>query len=109
MRWVLVNDGTLAWPMGTTLRASAEKGGRKGGRRARNSMRGASMRGCSQRGLVSGPVLASPILEVPSALPGQTLELGLEVTTCEKEHIMEAPRTLLAWTGTSRTAQEQKR
>ena len=51
IHWVLVNDGTVQWPHGTTLR------------------------------LVSGPVLATPIMEVPSAAPGQTLEVDLE-TPC---------------------------
>ena len=60
VRWVLANDGTVPWPMGSTLR------------------------------LVGGPVLASPILEVPSASPGQTLELDLELVKNESEQVMEA-------------------
>mmetsp|Transcript_78903 Transcript_78903/g.231591 ORF Transcript_78903/g.231591 Transcript_78903/m.231591 type:complete len:384 (-) Transcript_78903:322-1473(-) len=48
-KWILANDGTVAWPEGTTLR------------------------------LVGGPVLASPVLDVPCAEPGQALEVDLEV------------------------------
>ena len=51
VRWVLANDGTIAWPAGTTLR------------------------------LVSGPVIATPIMEVPPAAPGLTVELELELVS----------------------------
>ncbi|CAL1141154.1 unnamed protein product, partial [Cladocopium goreaui] len=51
VRWVLANDGTVAWPTGTTLR------------------------------LVSGPMVAAPILEVPSASPGLTVEMELELVS----------------------------
>ena len=43
VHWVLVNDGTAPWPIGTTL------------------------------------CLVTPIMEVPSAAPGQTLEVDLEL------------------------------
>ncbi|CAK9085165.1 unnamed protein product [Durusdinium trenchii] len=56
IHWVLVNDGTVQWPHGTTLR------------------------------LVSGPVLATPIMEVPSAAPGQTLEVDLELDVKAEGH-----------------------
>jgi hypothetical protein len=49
VQWTLANDGTVAWPQGTTLR------------------------------LVGGPVMAAPVMEVPAAEPGQTLEVELEV------------------------------
>eukprot|EP00931_Biecheleriopsis_adriatica_P115956 TRINITY_DN9168_c0_g1_i1.p1 TRINITY_DN9168_c0_g1~~TRINITY_DN9168_c0_g1_i1.p1 ORF type:complete len:383 (+),score=89.91 TRINITY_DN9168_c0_g1_i1:57-1205(+) len=48
-QWVLANDGAVHWPEGTTLR------------------------------LVSGPILASPVLQVPSAAPGQTVVVDLEI------------------------------
>ncbi|CAE7424445.1 SPCC736.13 [Symbiodinium natans] len=57
--WVLANDGAVPWPAGTTLR------------------------------LVSGPVLANPVLEVPSAQPGQTVELSMEVTN-DQDQVLEA-------------------
>ena len=56
VHWVLVNDGTVQWPHGTTLR------------------------------LVSGPVLATPIMEVPSAAPGQTLEVDLQLDVKAEGH-----------------------
>lgn len=49
VQWVLANDGTVTWPEGTTLR------------------------------LIGGPVLANPVLPVPSAEPGQALEIDLEI------------------------------
>lgn len=51
VRWVLANDGSVAWPTGTTLR------------------------------LVSGPMVAAPIMEVPSAAPGLTVEMELELVS----------------------------
>jgi len=49
LQWVLVNDGTVTWPAGTTLR------------------------------LVGGPAKVCPIIEVPPAAPGQTVDINLEV------------------------------
>eukprot|EP00438_Fugacium_kawagutii_P033132 Skav217304 [mRNA] locus=scaffold1466:332508:334581:+ [translate_table: standard] len=51
VRWVLANDGSVTWPVGTTLR------------------------------LVSGPVVATPIMEVPPAAPGLTVEMELELVS----------------------------
>lgn len=49
IQWVLVNDGTAAWPEGTTLR------------------------------LVGGPALMNPCMEIPSVAPYQTLIVDLEM------------------------------
>eukprot|EP00928_Gymnodinium_smaydae_P011955 TRINITY_DN14373_c0_g1_i1.p1 TRINITY_DN14373_c0_g1~~TRINITY_DN14373_c0_g1_i1.p1 ORF type:complete len:381 (+),score=85.23 TRINITY_DN14373_c0_g1_i1:89-1231(+) len=53
VHWVLVNDGTVPWPAGTTLR------------------------------LVGGPVLLCPLVEVPEVSPGQTVDIELEVQKTE--------------------------
>lgn len=48
-QWTLANDGTVAWPEGTSLR------------------------------LVGGPILICPFVNVPPLLPSHTVELELEV------------------------------
>mmetsp|Transcript_50342 Transcript_50342/g.79761 ORF Transcript_50342/g.79761 Transcript_50342/m.79761 type:complete len:392 (+) Transcript_50342:99-1274(+) len=57
VQWLLVNDGTVAWPEGTTLR------------------------------LVGGPVLMEPVVDVPSANPGQTIEINLEVRKITESNV----------------------
>mmetsp|Transcript_141510 Transcript_141510/g.451981 ORF Transcript_141510/g.451981 Transcript_141510/m.451981 type:complete len:381 (-) Transcript_141510:308-1450(-) len=53
VQWVLCNDGTVAWPAGTTLR------------------------------LVGGPMVVCPIVQVPEVAPGQTVDIDLEVKETE--------------------------
>mmetsp|Transcript_22956 Transcript_22956/g.64498 ORF Transcript_22956/g.64498 Transcript_22956/m.64498 type:complete len:383 (+) Transcript_22956:109-1257(+) len=53
VQWVLCNDGTVAWPAGTTLR------------------------------LVGGPMVVCPIVQVPEVVPGQTVDIDLEVKETE--------------------------
>eukprot|EP00443_Scrippsiella_acuminata_P120097 CAMPEP_0115727248 /NCGR_PEP_ID=MMETSP0272-20121206/82322_1 /TAXON_ID=71861 /ORGANISM="Scrippsiella trochoidea, Strain CCMP3099" /LENGTH=387 /DNA_ID=CAMNT_0003170749 /DNA_START=24 /DNA_END=1186 /DNA_ORIENTATION=- len=54
VRWVLLNDGSVAWPAGTTLR------------------------------LVGGPLLLCPIVDVPQVAPGQTVDVELEAKETEE-------------------------
>merc|ERR1712048_368919 len=46
--------------------------------------------------LVGGPVMTNPVLEVPSAAPGQALEVDLEVTRCPMNQ-KEMPELLEAF------------
>lgn len=54
VRWVLGNNGSVAWPSGTTLR------------------------------LVGGPVVLCPVVEVPAVAAGQTCDVELEVMAKEE-------------------------
>mmetsp|Transcript_38358 Transcript_38358/g.80285 ORF Transcript_38358/g.80285 Transcript_38358/m.80285 type:complete len:394 (+) Transcript_38358:120-1301(+) len=54
IQWVLLNDGTVPWPQGSTLR------------------------------LVGGPALMCPIVEVPPVAPGQTVIIDLDVQKTEE-------------------------
>lgn len=54
LQWVFANDGTVPWPVGSTLR------------------------------LVGGPMLLAPVVEVPAVAPGQTVCVDLEAESPEE-------------------------